>query len=177
MLEAQVGLLERSDELERLAALVSEARSGRGAVAVIEGPAGIGKTSVLTAARELAARNGLQALSARAGLLERDLAWSLVRQLFAGVIRSGDPRRLELLDGAAGLARPALGLSGDRSSSADEAAALHGLYWLTSTLSESGPLLLAVDDAHWGDLPSLRFLAYIAERVADLPLLLAVTVR
>jgi DNA-binding CsgD family transcriptional regulator len=57
------------------------------------------------------------------------------------------------------------------------AAALHGLYWLTVNLAERGPLLLAVDDAHWADPPSLRWLCYLAVRVEELPVLLAVTVR
>ena len=34
---------------------------------------------------------------------------------------------------------------------------LHGLYWLTANLAERRPLLLAIDDAHWGDLESLDF--------------------
>jgi hypothetical protein len=41
-------------------------------------------------------------------------------------------------------------------------AALHGLYWLTLNLAAETPLVLAVDDVHWCDRPSLRFLAYLA---------------
>ena len=42
-------------------------------------------------------------------------------------------------------------------------AALHGLYWLALNLAaERGRSLLAVDDLHWCDRPSLRFLAYLA---------------
>ena len=81
-----------------------------------------------------------------------------------------------MLAGAAALARPALGLVAN-TAEADVAAALHGLYWLTTALSEHRPVLLSVDDAQWGDVDSLRYLAYMSERVADLPLLLVVTVR
>ena len=56
-------------------------------------------------------------------------------------------------------------------------AVLHGLYWLTSNLAEQAPLLLAVDDAHWADVPSLRFLHYLARRVEDLPVLMVVALR
>jgi len=42
---------------------------------------------------------------------------------------------------------------------------LHGLYWLTVNLADSGPLLIAVDDAHWADQPSLRWLAHLAPRL------------
>ncbi len=165
-------LLERSRELATLRRRVDAAAKGAGAVCVIEGAAGIGKTALLSACRGLSEDAGLKALWAHAGLLERDLAWNLVRQLFGGVIQAPEEEREELLSGAAALAAPALGLS-----SGADAGAFHGLYWLTADLAQRAPLLVAVDDAHWGDLPSLRYLAYLAERVSDLPVLLAVTTR
>ncbi|MGH2876542.1 MAG: hypothetical protein ACRDNS_18835 [Trebonia sp.] len=36
---------------------------------------------------------------------------------------------------------------------------VHGLYWLSANLAEQGPTLIAIDDAHSADLPTLRFLA------------------
>ena len=45
---------------------------------------------------------------------------------------------------------------------------LHGLYWLVSNLAATRPLLIAVDDAHWADEPSLRWLAYLAPRLGGL---------
>jgi predicted ATPase len=54
---------------------------------------------------------------------------------------------------------------------------LHGLYWLTAELARESGVMLAVDDAQWGDLPSLRYLAYVAERVEDLPVVLIATIR
>ena len=56
-------------------------------------------------------------------------------------------------------------------------AALHGLYWLTVNLCDDGPALLAVDDLHWCDRPSLRFLAFLARRLEDLPLLVVGSLR
>ena len=60
---------------------------------------------------------------------------------------------------------------------AEPAAVLHGLFWLVSNLADLGPLVLAVDDAHWADGPSLWFLAYLARRLSGLALLLVVAVR
>ncbi len=54
---------------------------------------------------------------------------------------------------------------------------LHGLYWLTANLAGQGPLLLAVDDLHWSDRPSLRFVAHLARRLEGLPVLLMATTR
>ena len=42
---------------------------------------------------------------------------------------------------------------------------LHGLYWMTMNLAEDQPLLIVVDDAHWADEPSLRWLAHLAPRL------------
>ena len=47
-------------------------------------------------------------------------------------------------------------------------AVLHGLYWLVVNLAASGALLIAIDDAHWADEPSLRWLAYLAPRLEGL---------
>src|SRR4029453_4222124 len=38
-------------------------------------------------------------------------------------------------------------------------AALHGLYWVVLNLAAERTLILSVDDIHWADRPSLRFLA------------------
>jgi hypothetical protein len=63
-------------------------------------------------------------------------------------------------------------------------AMLQGLFRLTRNLVSTepdgmgeAPLLMLVDDAHHADAPSLRFLAYLARRIAELPIGLVVTVR
>jgi DNA-binding NarL/FixJ family response regulator len=54
---------------------------------------------------------------------------------------------------------------------------MHGLYWLVANLAARQPLLLAVDDAHWADAPSLRWFAHLAARIEDLPVALLLAVR
>ena len=46
---------------------------------------------------------------------------------------------------------------------------LHALYWLVVRLGERRPTVLVVDDAHWADVPSLRFLAHLQPRISGLP--------
>src|SRR3954470_24094169 len=58
-------LLERAEELARTETALSRARLGVGAFVVIEGPAGIGKTALLAAARTEAANEGMRVLRAR----------------------------------------------------------------------------------------------------------------
>jgi hypothetical protein len=79
-------LVEREAELGQLSELAAAAAAGRGAAIVVEGPAGIGKSSLLDAGRELAADAGLDPLRARGGELERDFAYGVIRQLFDPVL-------------------------------------------------------------------------------------------
>ena len=56
-------------------------------------------------------------------------------------------------------------------------AILHGLYWLCANLAAAGPLCLVVDDAHWADAPSLRYLAFLLTRLEELDAALVVATR
>src|SRR5262249_51946321 len=56
-------------------------------------------------------------------------------------------------------------------------AVMHGLFWLTVNLCSERALLLVVDDLHWCDSSSLRFLAYLARRLEDLPVVLVTSLR
>jgi predicted ATPase len=80
-------LLERESELERATAAIEQVCSGTGAVVVLEGPAGIGKTELVRAVRRLALDAGMEALNARGDDLERDFAYGVLRQLFEPVGR------------------------------------------------------------------------------------------
>ena len=75
-------LLERSDELAQIGSALADGREGHGRFLVVEGPAGIGKTALLAAARTAAADAGMRVLRSRGTELERDFAFGVVRQLF-----------------------------------------------------------------------------------------------
>jgi DNA-binding CsgD family transcriptional regulator/Flp pilus assembly protein TadD len=170
-------LVERELELEALERLLAGARAGSGGAVVFEGPAGIGKSSLLAAARTAAAPE-LRVLSARGGELERELPFGVVRQLLESVVMASDTEeRAALLAGAAALARPVL-LAADPVAGAEPSfSALHGLYWLTINLADGQPLLVAVDDAQWADVASLRWLIYLARRLAGVPVALLLATR
>ena len=171
-------LLEREHDLEALDAMLADARAARGALAVMEAPAGQGKTALLRAVRARAQDAGMRVITATGAELERDFAFGVVRQLFAPVLNSDDPPRERLLSGAAALAAAIFDGAELPSDIADAShARLHGLFWLCANLAELQPLLLVVDDAHWADAPSLRFLDVIARRVEDMPVLAAVATR
>ena len=141
-------LLEREAELEELQAALEAASRGTGSLVVVEGPAGIGKTRLLASARETAERTGLRVLSARGTELERDFPFALVGQLFGPVVHeASEAEREELLDAAARLAGPVVGIESEGSPVDEDAGylpdqsfeILNALYWLTSNLGERGP--------------------------------------
>jgi DNA-binding CsgD family transcriptional regulator len=131
---------------------------------------------------QLAEDAGLLVLRGRAGELERSFPHGVVRQLFEAHLQSlPADERATLLTGAAELAAPIVAPgstpSGAKRAVGDAFAISHGLYWLTANLAERTPLVVAVDDAHWADVPSLRFLAHLARRIEGMELLLAVCIR
>ena len=168
-------LLDRAAELGAIAAALDSACSGLGSALLVEGAAGIGKTSLLTHACEQAAGAGMTVLVARAAEFEGGYAWGVVRQLFETEVRADGGGQL-LAGDAAALAAPALA-HGTSQSEEDSFSILHGLYWLTAGITRRAPLLVAVDDLHWADPPSLRFVAHLAHRLEGLPVLVVLTVR
>ncbi len=172
-----MGLIERESELGALTALLDGLAEGRPRMALIEGPAGIGKTRLLAEARGAAEERGIPSLGARGSELEREFPFGVVRQMLEPALLAR-PNRGELFEGAAEIASsvfapPEAGsLGGDASF-----AVLHGLYWLTLDLVGSKPLLLTIDDLHWCDRPSLRMLAYVVRRLEGIPLLIVATLR
>jgi DNA-binding CsgD family transcriptional regulator len=156
-------LLDRDSDLAAIGRQLAAVRAGSGRVTVVEGPAGIGKSSLLAAVARFAEADGMTVLKARGGPLEQDAAWGVARQLFG---------RGETATGAAALARRALDPDTPEPAMAGDAmyAAAHGLTWLASDLTEQAPLLLVADDVHWADAPSLRWLGQLANRLEELPL-------
>jgi predicted ATPase len=170
-------LVERELELEAVNGLLAGARAGAGGAVVFEGPAGIGKSSLLAAAQTAAAAE-LRVLSARGGELERELPFGVVRQLLEPVVVAADAEeRGTLLAGAAALAKPVFFAADPVSGAEASFSALHGLYWLAVNLADAQPLLVTVDDAHWADVASLRWLIYLARRLTGVPVALLLATR
>ena len=167
-------LLDRDAELDALERRLAAVGAGAGRVVVVAGPAGIGKSSLLRAA---AGARGMAVLRARGGPLEQDAAWGIARQLFEPL--RARPDWPELVAGAAALSERALDPQAPEPAPAGDAvhAAVHGLVWLACNLAERTPALLVVDDVHWADAASLRWLVQLARRLDELPLGLLCAVR
>src|SRR5262249_19632057 len=122
---------------------------------------------------------GLRILTARGLALERGFPYGIARQLIEPVRAAAGPGEWgALLDGAAGLAARVFdGADAGPVEYDSPHAATHGLYWLVANLAAGSPLVIVVDDVHWADEPSLRWLSHLAARVDGLPVALLLAVR
>ncbi|MFF4575086.1 ATP-binding protein [Streptomyces sp. NPDC001410] len=191
MVRSRKTLFERESEL----AAVEEALDGltglradgaeaaqrpRGALLAFAGRAGIGKTTLLAEVRRRATALGCTVLSARGGDQEQRVAFHVARQLLqpqlAGVpeseLRSSLGSWYDIVGPALGLCAPTEGAPPDQQGLRD------GLDWVLTHLAvRRAPMVLVLDDAHWADPESLRWLAAFAPRAEELPLLVVVAYR
>ncbi|HET6689951.1 MAG TPA: AAA family ATPase, partial [Miltoncostaeaceae bacterium] len=163
-------LVERDRLVAQIDDVVDRAAGGEARMLLIEGQAGIGKSRLAAEARRRAGEAGMTVLTARGSELEREFPFGVVRQLFE--VALVDPAARErLLAGAAATAAPLFGPDPEDVGEARDAsfATLHGLYWLALNLASEGPLAIVVDDLHWCDRPSLRFIAFLLNRLEGSP--------
>ena len=171
------GLIERDVIRGELIALLDDVRV-RGGLTAVCGPAGIGKTAVLGTLQHDARHAGMDVLRAAGSELEREFPFGVVLQLLERrIARMAEPERSDLLTGAAGLAQPLLDHGAVGEGGSRLWPLVHGLYWVVSNLSERSPVLVVVDDVQWVDAPSAAFLEYLAQRVEDLAVVIALGLR
>ncbi|MGC0421372.1 AAA family ATPase [Embleya sp. AB8] len=180
----RVGLVERGRELAIFGELLTACRARRGRLLVVEGAAGAGKSALLLGLREEAAAGGFRILQARGSRFEEGFPFGIVRQLFEPFLAAASAeQRAAIWSGAAELSAPLFDYAGgllspgaadDGEGAGRRQALFHGLYWLCVNVAEREPLLVVVDDVQWGDEASLRFLHYLATRLDELPVVVAV---
>ncbi|GAC1442543.1 MAG: AAA family ATPase [Mycobacteriales bacterium] len=164
-------LLEREAVLAEMAVLLTGVRDdGVGRFAVVEGVPGIGKTEVLNEVAVLAAATGMKVITSTAGEMEGDLPFGVARQLLVD----------DVTGHSSGPASAALGVgvvTGRVEVRRAEAHALTDLFELCRSMAAAGPLAVVVDDSHWADAASLKFLLYLARRLRGVPVALVVALR
>ncbi|MEU1273166.1 AAA family ATPase [Streptomyces sp. NPDC005799] len=172
---------EALDELAGLRTDGAEAADRpRGALLAVAGRAGIGKTTLLAEIRRRATARGCTVLSARGGDQEQRVAFHVARQLlqpqFAG---SGESDLRASLGSWYDIVGPALGLCAPTAAAPPDPQGLRdGMDWMLTHLAVlRAPMVLVLDDAHWADPESLRWLAAFAPRAEQLPLLVVVAYR
>ncbi len=162
-------LIGRGEERRLLAQLVAGARLGRSGVLLLTGEAGVGKTSLLE--ETAAAAEGFAVLRAVGSESEVEVPFGGLLQLLRPVLDELDaiPQVQSEALGAALALRPGV----DAGRFAIGAAVLS----LVCRVAERRPLLLAVDDLHLLDRPSVDALAFAARRLVADPVVVLATVR
>ncbi len=151
------GLLGRQRERAVLERLLDTARDGHGAVLVVHGDPGVGKTALLEYAVE--AGQDFRVVRTAGVEGEMELDYAALQQLCSPIMRFAerlpDPQR-DALDVAFGLS------AGQAPSPFLVGLAALGLL---SEAAEQQPVLCLVDDAQWLDDASARALAFVARRL------------
>jgi DNA-binding CsgD family transcriptional regulator len=153
----------RDDETEQLRAFLDDRVLDGPRALVLEGEAGIGKSTLWLAALELAREQGLRVLSSRPAEAEQDLAFAGFGDLFEGchgdVLSALAPPRRRALEVAL-LVEEAQDPLDRRTLGVAVRSALE-------LLAEAQPLLLAVDDVQWLDRSSADALAFALRRLTS----------
>jgi predicted ATPase len=157
-------LAERGSELGAGRALLDRARAGAGGLLLIEGPAGIGKTTLLRALDDAA--DGFAIFRADGDELARSLAYGVVRGLFERRLARDTRLRERALAGAAAGVGFLFGAEGGQARTPAEVR--HALTWLVANLAEATPVALVIDDLAWADPASLGWLAHLVRSAPDL---------
>jgi DNA-binding CsgD family transcriptional regulator len=169
-------LVERDCQLSLLQGLLAECGEGDGRVAVISGPVSSGKTELITTFAAQATTAGATFLTAIAARAEQAVPFGVVGQLFRTAALAADTAaHLTALLNEAAVAT----LLGDLAPAAEPVVTPvpHRLAKALQDLIEQtpSPLVIAVDDIHYADIPSLHCLAYLVRRLRTAPVLLVVT--
>ncbi len=147
----------RNEQLAAIGRLVEGMRSGRAAVLVLRGEAGIGKTALLEAAEEKAA--GARVLRVTGVEPEAELPFAALHALMRPAldeIGTLPERQAVALRGAFGMAEAAV---------ADRFLVGLAVLSLIAELAEGRPVLVLVDDAQWLDRASAEALVFAARRL------------
>ena len=151
----------RDGELEAVERFLDGAALGPSAL-VLEGTAGIGKTTLWQAATERSAARGYTTLACRAAESEAKLALAALADLLGGL---GD----DLLAGLPAPQRQALEVALLRRDAhgplRDPRALATAVRSVLLELAARGPLLVAIDDLQWLDAPSARMLEFAVRRL------------
>ncbi|MFJ9220060.1 ATP-binding protein [Streptomyces sp. NPDC102383] len=143
----------RIDELSRMDARLRCVRQSEPQVVAIDGPAGIGKTSL---ARRFAQNLGpaYRVLWASGAESEMELPYGVLAQLVAGQFDGLDPPLPDLVRcGRAGSSLP------------DPIGVASALIDAVGRLQERAPVVVVVDDLNWADTPSLHALTFVMRRL------------
>ncbi len=179
---AAVGLVGRDSELAYLETRAARARGGSAEVIVVDGEAGIGKTTLLRAWADRRSAAGDTVLMASCGPLDRALPLDALLTALAARLRElGPEMTADLLEGDGALLAPLLSVAPGRRPAPMLADSMLGpavlyaaLVRVLGRLAERAPVIAVVDDAHLAGLALTDWLRFVRREQAALTIVAAV---
>ncbi|MDX6451824.1 MAG: hypothetical protein QOH16_1873 [Gaiellaceae bacterium] len=156
-------VVSREEELASLHAFIGESEGGPAAL-VLEGEAGIGKSTLWLAGCEHGRASGLRVLTSRPAEAERSLAHVGLGDLFDDVLDDVLPELPAPRQRALEVALLREEAAGDR---VDPRALGTAIRSALQLLSADTPLLVAIDDVQWFDSSSAHALAFALRRLTS----------
>jgi len=169
MEESGHGIVGREDELARVKSFIGSVPEGSSAL-LLEGKAGIGKTTLWHAGVSIARARGHRVLVCRAAESEARLSYAALGDLFDFELPDLPAPQKRALDAA--LLRAEF-----EGAPPDQQAASVASLGVLRALATSGPVVIAIDDVQWLDVPSARVLAFVVRRLEDAPIRILVALR
>ena len=155
-------LIGRDAELGGLEALLGGCLGGRGRTALVSGEAGVGKTAVLRQFVQQARSEGARVLWGECTEIDARRPFGPFMEIARAANRVA----------ALPVAPP------DAATAGVDRYRLHSAFTaLLGDLARERPLVIVIEDLHWGDEASLELFPHLARRLRDVPLLLVGTYR
>ena len=176
----------RREELAALEETLAQARNGVGALALIAGDAGLGKSRLITELAAGAERDGMTVMLGEClPLGDGELPYAPIMAALRSLLRGGDRERVEtwLSSGRSELAvlLPELARDGDGPGSPPSQLSQGRLFEqvlaVLRAAANERPLMLVIEDFHWADRSTRDFLAYLVRAARREAIALVVTYR
>ena len=169
------GIVGHDNELAAVSDRVTALLGGVSSRLVVEGEAGIGKTTVIDELVDEARRRGVGIRRGQAHPFERTRPFGAIADALGITGRSDDPRLAAVGRLIAG--RSSASVDGDPPSTDVRHLVAEGIMDILETLCGSSPVVVALEHVHWADASTLMAVSSIAHRLRHVPLLVVVTWR
>ena len=177
-------LVGRAAELSSFDDLLASLDRGNFSAVEVAGEPGIGKTRLLAELKERADTRGHLVLEGSASELEQNLPFWVFADALDEYVGGLTPGRLADLDGEDRAELAAVLPSMSRFANGGQPTPLHERYRsyravrdLLQVLASTQPVVLLLDDLHWGDPASVELVGTLLRRPPSAPVLLALAVR
>jgi predicted ATPase/DNA-binding CsgD family transcriptional regulator len=181
----------RTTELTAIHQLIESTKSGHGQVTLLSGEAGVGKSRLVKEAKAYATALNFRVVQGNCFPTDLSCPYAPLLDLIRTLLAHSDPTQIQailkpfardLYPLLPDVILPITDLITEQPSTAldpelEKRRIFTGLVHCFTSLATELPLMLIIEDLHWGDDTSLEFLHYLARHCADHPLLLLMTYR